>query len=231
MSIINSNHSTFKGDGTVVNGNHCRGRGKGCVINGNHCYLEDGDCATINGNHCTITCKDPGSIVNNGRHNIINGKEASSSSGGGTTVTVNGRVISPGTSSTITINNSAFSGWPFTSGPATITFGGPATVSYGGIAATHSYGDVVRTIPEPKPEPKPVEPALPVDHKCRPAEDGEQACTVCFENRVDAVLLPCTHTNLCVDCAKKIYNDTHSCPTCRTSFTKVIGVVIGGSTV
>lgn len=70
---------------------------------------------------------------------------------------------------------------------------------------------------------------LPRDHKCAPAADGEKSCIVCMTNRIDALLQPCGHLNLCVDCAAKIHAEKAECPTCRRTFVSVIAAVVGGA--
>lgn len=57
----------------------------------------------------------------------------------------------------------------------------------------------------------------------RKAEDGEDACLICFENVRDACIVPCAHSDFCVACIEKINNSR--CPTCPACRTKIEGVI------
>jgi len=74
-------------------------------------------------------------------------------------------------------------------------------------------------------------PLFPEGHKCTKAAKGELACVVCSENRVDATLSPCGHTNLCVECATRAYLETkdHPCPTCRRAIKRVKAAFVSGT--
>lgn len=52
--------------------------------------------------------------------------------------------------------------------------------------------------------------------------DGETRCIVCMENKCNTMLLPCEHTNFCVDCAALIRNDKNKCPFCRELIESVV---------
>lgn len=69
---------------------------------------------------------------------------------------------------------------------------------------------------------------LPRGHTCMRASDGEQACAVCMDNRVDAVLQPCGHANMCVDCAATLYRTKAPCPVCSRKISSVVAAFFGG---
>lgn len=71
-------------------------------------------------------------------------------------------------------------------------------------------------------------PPLPRDHRCHVAEEGDLECLICAENRVDALLRPCNHAMMCVDCAANVYRASRLCPTCRAPIKSVIPVVFSG---
>ncbi len=47
-----------------------------------------------------------------------------------------------------------------------------------------------------------------------------QVCVVCKVNRKEAIILPCAHANLCVQCGERVKNTT--CPTCRAAILSVV---------
>ena len=51
-------------------------------------------------------------------------------------------------------------------------------------------------------------------------EEQEDICAVCYDNRIDTVLLPCKHQHLCYDCSTKV----EDCPTCRSKISERIQV-------
>mmetsp|Transcript_31228 Transcript_31228/g.50098 ORF Transcript_31228/g.50098 Transcript_31228/m.50098 type:complete len:1402 (+) Transcript_31228:1890-6095(+) len=57
-------------------------------------------------------------------------------------------------------------------------------------------------------------------------EDDEESnlCVVCFENKRDALFLPCGHIFLCMDCSKQL--EKKVCPMCRKDITKMSRVEI-----
>jgi len=58
--------------------------------------------------------------------------------------------------------------------------------------------------------------------KPKPAVD----CVVCFSNPVNAVVLPCGHATLCLECAQAIVNSTGNCPICRARVQQVIKIYL-----
>lgn len=54
----------------------------------------------------------------------------------------------------------------------------------------------------------------------RPAAPGEDTCVACLESAADALLVPCSHINLCVPCAGKL--DPPRCPVCRLRVQQVV---------
>ena len=52
-------------------------------------------------------------------------------------------------------------------------------------------------------------------HTSRRLDD--RLCSICCENERNAVLLPCGHTNLCLQCAYNCYETNKSCPYCQKS--------------
>eukprot|EP00937_MAST-01D_sp_MAST-1D-sp2_P003964 g3964.t1 len=52
------------------------------------------------------------------------------------------------------------------------------------------------------------------------AEDA--TCVVCFEVQRDAVLVPCGHASVCMDCARKIAEKNGKCPICRANITQAL---------
>jgi len=47
------------------------------------------------------------------------------------------------------------------------------------------------------------------------AEREEDACVVCFENKITHMCIPCSHFVLCGLCALQVKEDTNICPVCR----------------
>jgi len=41
-------------------------------------------------------------------------------------------------------------------------------------------------------------------------------CQICYEEQVDALMLPCKHAKCCMRCAEKITEHGGKCPHCRT---------------
>ena len=42
-------------------------------------------------------------------------------------------------------------------------------------------------------------------------------CRLCFEFDGVAILFPCLHAGICLNCAKRLYSDKKPCPFCRRS--------------
>jgi len=255
---IFENHVAFDGNGMSIYGNHCHGRGARCSVYGNHVHIRDADGSSIYGNHCHVYCSDPTSIKIFGSFVYVNdiltvpthGKDHGGSVVHGSYVNNSGIRLSGRT----VFNGSiiASGGRRHDRERDRGTRAAP-----GGIAATHvvdcatTTGEVsaavrarlvriLERITTPAAassssssaaaaaSPPPL-PAMPPDsHKCMKASDDEKACIVCMENRVDALLLPCSCANTCVECAKRVKTETKSCPTCRKAIETVVVAHIGG---
>lgn len=50
------------------------------------------------------------------------------------------------------------------------------------------------------------------------AETEEEMCKICFEARINAVLIPCGHACLCVHCT----NGLSHCPVCRGAIAQCV---------
>ncbi|KAI7855867.1 hypothetical protein BDC45DRAFT_504908 [Circinella umbellata] len=53
-------------------------------------------------------------------------------------------------------------------------------------------------------------------------EDGVLLCTICFDNKMDCLLLDCRHLASCMKCAQKTTNN--QCPICRQQVTTFLRV-------
>jgi len=42
-----------------------------------------------------------------------------------------------------------------------------------------------------------------------------KTCVVCMDKDVNAILIPCGHLGLCIECAKEIDSNSGFCPICR----------------
>jgi hypothetical protein len=51
------------------------------------------------------------------------------------------------------------------------------------------------------------------------------ACIVCMERPLDAVLLECGHSGLCVECATVLWDQARRCPLCRRGFAAIMRIV------
>ena len=55
------------------------------------------------------------------------------------------------------------------------------------------------------------------------ADEGENTCVICLENRISVIAIPCNHISYCPDCVRKIISIAEEgeteleCPQCRTS--------------
>jgi hypothetical protein len=49
----------------------------------------------------------------------------------------------------------------------------------------------------------------------------QSECKVCYDNAVDAFLLPCRHSSLCMDCANACKSGNGKCPICLQDITDV----------
>jgi hypothetical protein len=55
--------------------------------------------------------------------------------------------------------------------------------------------------------------------KATVAQEGDQKCTVCHENKVDSVVFPCTHAQVCFQCTLEWLESRPTCPHCRKRVT------------
>ncbi len=44
----------------------------------------------------------------------------------------------------------------------------------------------------------------------------DMLCKICFVNKSTHAVMECGHVAMCVLCAKRVYDDTHQCPICKT---------------
>jgi hypothetical protein len=54
---------------------------------------------------------------------------------------------------------------------------------------------------------------------------GDTSCIICWERQIDAILLECGHSGLCVECATVLWDQARLCPLCRRGFTAVMRIV------
>ena len=69
--------------------------------------------------------------------------------------------------------------------------------------------------------------ALLGDDKGNNAGDGDDTCKICFTEPINAVILPCGHFAICIDCGRNLLrrNPTGAkCPICRNSLTNITQV-------
>ena len=69
--------------------------------------------------------------------------------------------------------------------------------------------------------------ALLGDDNGNNAGDGDDTCKICFTEPINAVILPCGHFAICIDCGKNLLrrNPTGAkCPICRNSLTNITQV-------
>ena len=52
--------------------------------------------------------------------------------------------------------------------------------------------------------------------KEKPKENTIIECTICMENQVDSIFIPCNHIVCCFVCANTWFQQNNKCPTCRT---------------
>ena len=67
---------------------------------------------------------------------------------------------------------------------------------------------------------------FPAGHKTQKASDGQAECCICEDNRVDAMLYPCLHVRLCMECAVDIYHRKRECPLCRAEITEIGAAIL-----
>jgi len=51
-------------------------------------------------------------------------------------------------------------------------------------------------------------------------EDDENVCKVCFDRKIDIVLVPCFHYCICEDCSSVVMEQNKLCPICNIHIDK-----------
>lgn len=70
------------------------------------------------------------------------------------------------------------------------------------------------------------------DEHCDDNEMGARECSVCMENKIKAVVLPCAHACMCLSCASKIISNAADsgekgkCPICRKEIENIIKIYL-----
>ena len=49
----------------------------------------------------------------------------------------------------------------------------------------------------------------------------EDLCKICYDKKIDALILPCAHFAVCLDCSRSLTGHTNQCPICRGNIEKV----------
>jgi len=58
------------------------------------------------------------------------------------------------------------------------------------------------------------------DQTSAPSANDESSCVICFDRPRTALLMPCGHAYMCIECANGLENRT--CPVCRTKIEKIV---------
>ena len=53
-------------------------------------------------------------------------------------------------------------------------------------------------------------------------EENENICKICFDKKINTVILPCAHVVVCLECSQGFTGTTNECPICRSQIDKVI---------
>ncbi|KAH3765143.1 hypothetical protein Pelo_2975 [Pelomyxa schiedti] len=67
----------------------------------------------------------------------------------------------------------------------------------------------------------------------KPKVDGAQdntaagECTICYDAKINTVIVPCGHLCVCFECSKLLKPKIHKCPICRTSISQIIKTFMG----
>lgn len=244
MAEITQNWADFDGNDLLISGNSCFGRGARCTLRGDRIHILDADGAVVYGKGCAVWCDDPSTIRVYGGRTTVNGKLYKKPPPDGRcagTVRKHDRerdrdvISAPGgiaasRAVACSVHNANAGGGTFTGG--NISVGGRSVVVIDDDAPpaniTSVRGGSVRVVAsssERQPRRR-----LPRGHTCIRASEGEHACAVCMDNRVDAVLQPCGHANLCVDCAATLYRTKAPCPICNRKISSVVAAFFGGIT-
>lgn len=70
------------------------------------------------------------------------------------------------------------------------------------------------------------------DEYCDDNDMGARECSVCMENKIKAVVLPCAHACMCLSCASKIIanaaasDERGKCPICRKEIENIIKIYL-----
>lgn len=89
------------------------------------------------------------------------------------------------------------------------------------LSAEEHRPDASKSEPPPEPEPEAADSSALLP-SAPPA--SKEACIVCFEHDVNAVLIPCGHLGLCMRCAEQIVAASGVCPVCRAPVASVVQV-------
>lgn len=238
-------HGSFAkvyGDGCLVYGSFAKVFGNGCIVSGDQCKVFGRDC-TVTGSMCKIfnqigPAASDRPAVKRGAFSRVN------FSGSGMTITVHGeggeiyKYESDGKEKPNLVNNRIIlDGQDITdaclvtdetassSGTVAVGIGRMESTDGGSVSSSSSRKrphDAKK--PEKKRPARAATPPLPIGHKTQEAEGDEKECVICETNRIDARVHPCGHTEMCVDCASKIYDSGESkrlCPTCKEPFRRV----------
>ena len=54
--------------------------------------------------------------------------------------------------------------------------------------------------------------------------DEEDLCMICYTNKINSVVLPCGHGNVCLDCNHKFISESGKCCICRADVTQMLKV-------
>lgn len=54
----------------------------------------------------------------------------------------------------------------------------------------------------------------------------KRECSVCLDNPIDSLYLPCKHSATCMECARNVQSLSGSCPICREKITEVLQIYI-----
>lgn len=87
-------------------------------------------------------------------------------------------------------------------------------------AARERTADVILELPEALRSPvgseSPASSCGPRDHE---EEHESRMCTVCMDQPVTTVAMPCRHALLCIDCMREVRKRSGFCPVCRSEIT------------
>lgn len=59
----------------------------------------------------------------------------------------------------------------------------------------------------------------PTDFK--PLKKHRPLCKICYDNKIDSIMVPCAHSLFCVDCSHLL---KENCPTCGVKILKVVKI-------